>query len=88
MKQEEKNVLGQELEFFESQREEFLKTYKDRFVLIKGKKLIGSYTTEEEAYQAGVEKFENTPFFIRKVTEKDESISLPALTAGVIHVGL
>ena len=49
---------------------------------------MGSYTTETEAYTAGVEKFGNEPFLIKQVIEKDEEISFPALTVGAINVSL
>ena len=80
--------LQTELEYFQKHKQEYLKLYKDQFVLIKGEVFAGTYTTEAEAYKAGLEKFGNTPFFIKQVLEKDETVSYPALNAGMINVRL
>ena len=84
----EQSPLQTELEYFQKHKQEYLKLYQGQFVLIKGEVLAGTYTTEAEAYKAGLEKFGNTPFFIKQVLDNDESISYPALTAGVLNVRL
>ena len=78
-------VLREELHFFEKNKEEYLKHYKGQFVLIKGKKLIGSFTTEEEAYKTGVEQFGNTPFLINQVVKKEPINAIPALMLGLMR---
>ncbi|OGY22815.1 MAG: hypothetical protein A2172_01630 [Candidatus Woykebacteria bacterium RBG_13_40_15] len=83
-----KNVLKKELAFFASKKEEYLKTYKGQFVLIKDSKFMGSYTSAEEAYKDGVEKFKGEPFLVRKVTEEDGTEDIPALTVGVINADI
>lgn len=83
-----KNVLQEELQLYNKNKQEYLKTYRDQFVLIKNKELIGSFTTEEEAYKVGVAKFGNEPFLIRKVSTEEQTASVPALTVGVINVGI
>lgn len=76
--------LKKELEFFESKKQEYLKSYKDKFVLIKGDKLIGVFDKVEDAYKKGIEEFGNTPFLIKQVREKEEPEQLPALAIGII----
>ena len=83
-----KNVLSKELAFFEKKKSEFLKTYKNQFILIKGNQLINAFTTETEAYKFGVEKYGNDPFLIKQVLGKEEAITIPALTIVAIHVSL
>lgn len=83
-----KNVLAKELRYFELNKKEWLKAYKEQFVLIKAQKLIGSFTTQEEAYKRGVEKFNNQPFLIKQVLEEEQIASVPALTIGLINVSL
>jgi hypothetical protein len=61
--------LQRELEYFQKHKQEYLKLYKNQFVLIKGEKFAGAFTTEAEAYQAGLEKFGNEPFLIRNWTD-------------------
>lgn len=77
--------LEKELKYFEEHKKEFLKHYEGQFVLIKGDCLGGSYTTEEEAYQAGIQKFGNVPFLIRRVTKEEETARFPALVLGLIN---
>jgi hypothetical protein len=74
----EQSLLQTELEYFQKHKQEYLKLYRGQFVLIKGEVFAGTYTTEAEAYKAGLEKFGNTPFFIKQVLDNDESISYPA----------
>ena len=77
--------LKEELEYFISVKEELLKHYKGQFALIKGKELIGTYTTWEEAFNDAVERFGNAPFLIKPVQEEDEFVQFPALIVGAIN---
>lgn len=63
-----------------------LRLYKGQFVLIKGEKFIGAYTTDAEAYKAGLEQFGNHPFLIKQVLDNDTKVSYPALTVGAINM--
>jgi hypothetical protein len=80
--------LKEELEFFESMRAEWVGSYRDRFVLIKGKDLVGVFDTFGDAYRIGVEKFGNHPFLIKRVTEEEQIEKFPALTLGIVHANL
>jgi len=80
--------LEQELQFFESMRAKWVGNYKDKFVLIKGKELLGVFDTFGDAYRVGVGKFGNTPFLIKRVSEEEQVERFPALTLGVIHANL
>jgi len=57
-------MLEKELKYFEDHKEELLKHYENQFVLIKDDQFIGAFTTEAEAYAAGIQKFGNQPFLI------------------------
>jgi hypothetical protein len=80
------DVLQTELNFYNKRKEELLRVYKGQFVLIKGEKFIGAYTTDAEAYKAGLEQFGNHPFLIKQVLEDDTNVSYPALTVGAINM--
>jgi hypothetical protein len=67
-------MLEKELKYFEDHKEELLKHYENQFVLIKDDQFIGAFTTEAEAYAAGVQRFGNQPFLIKKVTSEDEVV--------------
>ena len=82
----QKNMLQAELNFYNSKKEELLRLYKGQFVLIKGERFIGAFTTDAEAYKAGVEQFGNHPFLIKQVLDDDTKVSYPALTVGAISV--
>ena len=82
----QENTLQTELQFYEKNKQEYLKLYKGQFVLIKGEKLVGAFTTDAEAYKAGLEQFGNKPFLIKQVLEGDTKVSYPALTVGAINV--
>lgn len=81
-------MLREELEFFNSMRSKWLESYRDKFVLIKGKDLIGVFDSFRAAYEAGVKKLGNTPFLIKRVTEKEQVERFPALTLGILHAHL
>jgi len=82
----QKNVLQTELDFFNKKKDELLKLYKGQFVLIKDENFIGAFTTDGEAYKAGLEQFGNHPFLIKQVLDDDTKVSYPALTVGAINV--
>jgi len=64
-----KNILKREIEYYEKNKQEYLKEYKGQFVLIKGDSFAGSFTTDAEAYKTGVQKFGNEPFLIKQVLD-------------------
>ncbi len=82
----QESTLQTELKFYQKHKQEYLKLYKGQFVLIKGETFIGVYTTDAEAYKAGLEQFGNQPFLIKQVLEDDTKVSYPALTVGAINV--
>ncbi|MBF0537758.1 MAG: hypothetical protein HQL03_05830 [Nitrospirae bacterium] len=77
--------LDKELEYFNKNKEEYLKYFKGKYALIKGEEFINTFTAEEEAYNEGIDRFGNTPFLIKLITDKEFIHMLPALTLGLIH---
>ena len=78
-------VLEKEMAYYIEHQAELLKQYEGKYILIKGEKIIGGYESEEEAYRAGLEKFQNEPFFIKYVAKEEESAEFPALFLGLIN---
>ena len=76
--------LKKELQYYSEQKAELLKHYKGQFALIKGKEVIGTYTTWDEALEDGIKKLGNVPFLIRQVQEEEEVVQSPALLVGAI----
>jgi len=64
------NPLKNELKHFEDTKEYLLRSHKDQFALIKGSEFVGAYTTFEEAFESGVEKFGNEPFLVKQVSDR------------------
>ncbi|MFQ5852964.1 MAG: hypothetical protein ACE5JU_20580 [Candidatus Binatia bacterium] len=81
-------VLKKELEHFEKIKGELLQTHKGKIALIKGAKLIDTFTTLQEAYREGVKHFGKEPFLIKPIQEPEEEQKIPALTAHLIHADL
>ena len=77
--------LKEEIEYYRAIKEELLKKYEGKYALIKGKQLIDTYTTHEEAYNAGVEKYGNEAFLIQQILPEEPIQSLPALMLGVMR---
>ena len=80
-------LFEQEMKLYASRKEEFLKYYEGQFVLIKGETFAGSYTTDEQAYEAGLEKFGNVPFLIQRVEKEKPIVRLPNITLGLLNAG-
>jgi len=81
----EHTTLQTELKFYQKNKQEYLKSYSNQFVLIKGEELIGAFSTDAEAYRTGVQRFGNQPFFIKQVVEDESSVSYPAFTVGMLN---
>ena len=71
----DKNVLSKETEIYNKNKASLLKTDSGKFVLIKGNDIIGIYDTKNDAIKMGIEKFDNSPFLVKKITEKEEVIN-------------
>ena len=79
-------TLERELEYFSAHKTELLKTYEGLYVLIKQDEFIGAFSTEKQAYEAGLERFGNQPFLIKQVLRQEaETAHYPALVLGVLH---
>lgn len=78
-------MFERELEYYKANKDELLKHHENQFVIIKEDKLLGTYTTEQEAYEAGIKELGNVSFLIKRVTKEEEIIRFPALSIGVVN---
>jgi len=78
-------VFEKELEYYKANKEELLKHHENQYVVIQDSRLIGAYTTEQQAYEAGLREVGNEPFLIKRVTMEEEIVRFPALVVGVIN---
>ena len=80
--------LETEINYFEAHKNEWLEHHENKYALVKGEELVGTFDTMEQAYLIGVERFGNEPFLIRKIQLEQPVEHLPALTLGIIHANL
>jgi hypothetical protein len=81
-------MFEKELEYYKANKEELLKHHENQYAVIKGNRLLGAYTTEQEAYEAGLKEFGNVPFLIKRVMKQEEIVRFPALAVGVINADI
>ena len=63
-------MLDTERQYFDEHREELLREYPGKFVLIKGQEVIGAFDTIQEALAAGAQQFGLSEFLVRRTDEK------------------
>lgn len=76
-------LLGEEIRFYEQNREALIGRYLNRYLLIKGSEVVGSFSTEGQAIGEGVRRFGTEPFLVRLTGEDTPVVSVPALTLGI-----
>ncbi|MHB1516518.1 MAG: hypothetical protein ACYCVY_12645 [Acidiferrobacteraceae bacterium] len=69
-------------------KKQFLSLYEGKFVLIHGEEFVGAFDSAENAYAAGVGRFGQEPFLVKKVTPHEEVYRNQALSLGLIHARL
>jgi hypothetical protein len=78
-------MFEKELEYYKENKQDMLRHHENQFVVIKDKKFIGAFTTEQEAYEAGLKELGNVAFLIKRVTKEEEIIRFPALAIGIVN---
>jgi len=59
--------LQEEIEAFENMKDELLRHHNGKFVVFKGKELIGAFDTFDNAAREAIQRFGNGPYLIRQV---------------------
>ena len=77
-------LLVEETEFYDENRERFIHEHTNRHLLIKGRELIGSYPTADQAVGEGVRRFGAGPFLVRLSGEDAPVASIPAHALGLL----
>ncbi|MBI4323666.1 MAG: hypothetical protein HY674_00205 [Chloroflexi bacterium] len=78
-------VLAQELEFFAENKADWMKIHPGKFVLVKGRELLGVFDTAESALTEGARQFGAESFLVRQVIAGEENIYIPALALGLLY---
>ena len=83
---EASNILKKELAYYKEHRDELLRQYEGKFVLIKEDKLLGVFDTDAAAYEEGIKRLGNTTFLIKAVLREEEPMAMiPALSLGILY---
>jgi len=77
-------LLVRELEFYDRNRDRFLREHDGRYLLIEGSRLIGSFETEDQAVGEGVRRFGAGPFLVRQAGANTPDASVPSLSLGLL----
>jgi hypothetical protein len=78
-------VLSEERAYYDEQLPNFLSAHAGRFVLIRGRDLLGVYDRQEETLSEGARRFGLSPFLVRRVEQTEPEVSIPALTLGLLN---
>lgn len=82
------NEFEAETETYNRLKPELIAKFEGKFVLIKGKELVGVYDTPDAAYADGLRRLGNVPMLIKGVQREEQSLWIPALQLGLIHADL
>lgn len=66
-------MLEQEFAYFIQHQEELIKLYEGKFIVIKGDKVIGVYSTKEEAYETTIKHEKLGTFLIQECVAGKET---------------
>ena len=78
-------MLDTERNYLESNREQLLREYGGKFLVIKGEQVFGAFDTIEEALQGSVAQHGLENVLIRRPSDAQMELSAPALTLGILN---
>jgi len=78
-------MLDTEREYFDKHRDDLLRQYPGKFVVIKEEQLLGSYDTIQDALGAGARELGMVSFLVKRTDETPQDVSIPALTLGILR---
>lgn len=78
-------ALERERAWYEAHKAELLAKHRGKWIVVHGDTLVGVYDDSTEAYNRGVEETSCEEILVRRVVERDEPFSAPALTLGLLN---
>ena len=78
-------MLDTEIAYYDEHAEELLLTYPNRYVLIYGDELIGTFESRSDAVGEGVRRYGRGPFLVRRTGDKQLVLTAPALSLGLLQ---
>ena len=77
-------MLEVEIKYLESHKDELLKQYGGKILVISGEQVTGAFDTMEEALQGAVAQHGLKSVLIRRPTEAQIQFTAPALALGIL----
>jgi hypothetical protein len=71
--------VAEEMDFLHAARAELRREHSGRFLVIRGRAVVGAYRTEEEAFREGVRRLGMKAFLIAHFGEEEEQAWVPVL---------
>ncbi len=78
-------LLETEKRYFQSIHDSLLATLAGHVAVIHGDRLVGVYSTMEEAYSEAVKEVGLVSVLIKKIGEVEQPVSIPAFAIGVLN---
>lgn len=78
-------MLEAEREFFNQHRDDLLRQYPGKFVVIKDQQVSGPFESIEDALSSGASSYGMTSFLVRRTDQVPEDVSIPALMLGLLR---
>jgi hypothetical protein len=79
------SALEKERKYLDSHKDELLRQYGGKILVISGEQVTGAFDTMEEALQGAVTKHGLNSVLIRRPSEAQIEFSAPALTLGILN---
>ncbi len=77
--------LEKERKYMDSHKDELIKEYGGKILVISGEQVTGAFDTMEEALQGAVTQHGLNNVLIRRPSEAQIEFSAPALTLGILN---
>ena len=72
-------AVAEEVEFFDASRDELRRLHAGQFLVIRGRRLLGAFATEQAAYLEGVRVCGTQPFLLAQVGLAGDRAWVPVL---------
>ncbi|MBA3053182.1 hypothetical protein KKF70_03340 [bacterium] len=76
-------MLEKEYNYFKKNKKTLLRKYANKFIVIVGKKVVGSYATIENALKESSQKYSAGTFLIQKISENQDELTQRFFSANV-----
>lgn len=81
--------LEVELRYFDAKKGEWIgQSHSGHFALVKGEELHGTFSTFQQAFEAGVQLFGRDSFLVKQILDEEPLAIYPALQMGLVNAHL